>query len=126
LITARDIFSGPEPVAEKQTRMNRLDREKKTISRMIELFCRVHHRAGNVLCDDCARLLDYALERIDRCVHGQKKPACAKCSTRCASPAMRERIRRVMRFAGPRMIIAHPLLALLHVVDGLARKGKDG
>jgi len=32
---------------------------------------------------------------------------------------MRERIRAVMRYAGPRMLWRHPLLALLHLADGL-------
>jgi hypothetical protein len=31
---------------------------------------------------------------------------------------MRERVRGVMRYAGPRMIRRHPVLAVLHVLDG--------
>jgi hypothetical protein len=31
---------------------------------------------------------------------------------------MRERVRDVMRYAGPRMMWRHPWLALAHVVDG--------
>jgi hypothetical protein len=32
---------------------------------------------------------------------------------------MRDRIRKVMRFSGPRMLFLHPTLALLHLLDGL-------
>jgi hypothetical protein len=30
---------------------------------------------------------------------------------------MRQQIRAVMRYSGPRMIIRHPMLALAHLVD---------
>lgn len=106
--------------------MDRCSREKKTIRYMIGLYCRGRHRTGNALCNDCGRLLDYALQRIDRCPYGQNKPLCAKCFIHCSKPVMQERIRRVMRFAGPRMIVLHPLLALLHFMDGFAKKGKAG
>ncbi|MCL4190388.1 MAG: nitrous oxide-stimulated promoter family protein, partial [Thermoguttaceae bacterium] len=32
---------------------------------------------------------------------------------------MRERIRAVMRFSGPRMMLRHPLLALRHQIDSI-------
>jgi hypothetical protein len=35
----------------------------------------------------------------------------------CYRAQQRERIRRVMRYSGPRMLLAHPLLALLHLLD---------
>ncbi len=35
---------------------------------------------------------------------------------------MREKIRRVMRYAGPRMLLRHPVMALLHMVDGLRKE----
>jgi hypothetical protein len=31
---------------------------------------------------------------------------------------MRENIRKVMRYAGPRMIYHHPIMALRHLLDG--------
>jgi hypothetical protein len=34
---------------------------------------------------------------------------------------MRERIRTVMRYAGPRMALRHPLLALAHLLDSLRK-----
>jgi hypothetical protein len=37
---------------------------------------------------------------------------------------MREKIREVMQYAGPRMIWHHPLLAIGHMIDG--RKKEPG
>jgi hypothetical protein len=34
---------------------------------------------------------------------------------------MREKIKGVMRYAGPRMMYRHPVLAVLHVFDGLRK-----
>jgi hypothetical protein len=37
---------------------------------------------------------------------------------------MREQMRAVMRYSGPRMILAHPVMALRHVLDA-RRKAPD-
>ena len=35
---------------------------------------------------------------------------------------MREAIRVVMRYAGPRMLVRHPVLALGHTIDGVLHR----
>jgi hypothetical protein len=92
-------------------------REKKTVAVMIGMYCRAHHPGGRTPCAECSQLREYALRRIERCRFGSSKPVCAKCPVHCYAADQRERIRRVMRFAGPRMLLAHPLLALLHLRD---------
>jgi hypothetical protein len=39
---------------------------------------------------------------------------------------MRERIRAVMRYAGPRMSYRHPILTLFHFWDGHKKPPLDG
>ncbi len=96
----------------------RLRREKKTVLVMIRRYCRDHHGSPpRAFCPECRALRDYAFCRLDRCPFGSEKPTCAKCPIHCYKPAMRERIRAVMRYAGPRMAVRHPLLALLHLLD---------
>ena len=46
----------------------------------------------------------YARLRLEKCRYGADKPTCAKCTTHCYRPAMRERVRAVMRYSGPRML----------------------
>lgn len=103
----------------KSRPMTNLNAEKQTVELMIAIYCRRHHGTRHELCAECSELRDYALERINRCVHGAGKPVCAKCAVHCYKPGMRERIRRVMRFAGPRMLLCHPLLTLRHLLAGL-------
>lgn len=97
----------------------RFEREKETLQAMIRIYCRDLHQTGNTLCEGCQELQDYALTRLDKCTFGADKPKCADCPIHCYKPAMRERIRMVMRHAGPKMLVKHPMLALGHVVDGI-------
>ena len=100
------------------------DREKRTIGMMIEMYCvDLHHTKDFLnLCDECGKLLEYALKRLEKCPHQPDKPTCAQCATHCYQPRMRERILRVMRHSGPRMLFKHPLHAILHSIDGMKRK----
>jgi hypothetical protein len=113
----------------------RLAREVKTIAALIALYCRDHHSdeergpaapAGGGLCPECAGLLAYARLRLETCRYGADKPTCANCTTHCYQPAMRERVRVVMRYSGPRMLRRHPLLAVAHLIDGHKTPGEEG
>ncbi len=102
----------------------RLARERKTVAAMIRIYCRGQHGTRAGLCAECGELLAYAQERLERCRFGADKPTCANCPVHCYRPAMRERIRAVMRYAGPRMSYRHPVLTLYHFLDG-RRKGPE-
>lgn len=95
--------------------MNRIEQEKQTVERMIRLYCRRKEK-HSALCGDCTRLLEYAHKRLDTCRYGELKNTCKKCLTHCYSPTYREKIRVVMRYAGPRMILYHPFAALRHML----------
>ena len=87
---------------------------------MIGLYCRnKHHEAEGELCPECRSLLEYALHRLDNCRFGEAKQACTRCPLHCYAPHRRAHIRMVMRYAGPRMIWHHPVLALGHLWDFL-------
>ncbi len=96
----------------------RLTREARTIEAMIYLYCRDRHETRVGLCPECQELLDYARQRLDKCPFGEGKTTCANCRVHCYKPAMRERVRVVMRYAGPRMLARHPVLAVRHLLDG--------
>lgn len=99
-------------------RFIRRARELKTIAAMVRLYCRGHGHDGAPLCPECASLMQYATRRLERCVFGDAKPTCANCAVHCYSADMRERVRVVMRWAGPRMLLRHPVLAITHMLDG--------
>lgn len=96
----------------------RIEREMRTVTAMIQLYCREQHHSENSLCAECSALQDYAMRRLERCPFQEAKTTCAKCAVHCYTPAMREQIRIVMRYAGPRMLWKHPILAVQHLRDG--------
>ena len=91
-------------------------RELKTMDVMVRMYCRRHH-GDPLLCADCLALFDYAQRRLERCVFGDAKPTCAKCVVHCYTVEMREKVRKVMRWAGPRMLRQHPILGIAHLLD---------
>ncbi len=100
------------------TGFRRRGRELKTIAAMLRIYCRAHHHPqGAALCADCAAFYAYAHLRLQRCRFGEGKPACAQCTVHCYKPDRREEARRLMRWAGPRMALRHPLLTILHLID---------
>ena len=76
--------------------------------------CQVRH-GGPGLCGECRELLEYSLARLEHCKFGNAKTKCHKCPVHCYRPDMREKIRTVMRFSGPRMLLYHPLEALRYL-----------
>ena len=99
----------------------RTERDRTTILRMIGIYCRDHHAPteDGELCGACRNLRDYAWKRLERCPFGEEKPACSECTVHCYRPEMRDRVRQVMRYAGPRMLRHHPVSAVQHLVRKL-------
>lgn len=107
----------PEPIERKR------QREKRVVREMIGVYCRGHHgtKKGE-LCGTCAALAAYAEERSDKCPFMESKTFCSNCKVHCYKPDMREAIRQVMRYSGPRMLFHHPVMALRHVLESKAEK----
>lgn len=95
---------------------SRIAHEKKTVELMIRLYCRKKEK-NTILCASCEELLRYAHARLDRCPFGEKKGACKECKVHCYKPAMREQMRQVMRFSGPRMLLFAPWQAIRHLLN---------
>jgi hypothetical protein len=97
---------------------SRIEREKKTVTLMVNIYCRAKHHPEKVPCPDCRDLLSYAEKRLMRCPFQQEKPPCNTCPVHCYSPEKRKAIQEIMRFAGPKMFWRHPVPAILHFIDG--------
>lgn len=95
--------------------MGALATEFKTVTAMIKIYCKDHHQSEG-LCDECQALMEYAEVRLDRCPYGENKPTCNKCPIHCYKKAQKEQMRLVMRYAGPRMLLVHPILAVRHLL----------
>ncbi len=94
-------------------------KEQEVVELMIRLYCRGNHRSSgkNPLCPECQELLEYAKARSERCPFMENKTFCSNCKVHCYKPEMREKIRVVMRYSGPRMLLYRPGLALWHLIS---------
>jgi len=92
-------------------------REKKTVEAMVRIYCKNHHEGQGELCPERDELLEYAKMRLDRCPFQEKKTTCGKCLIHCYQPQMRAKVKKVIRHAGPRML-------LHHTIDGFKKPEK--
>ncbi|MCR4741436.1 MAG: nitrous oxide-stimulated promoter family protein [Treponema sp.] len=117
---------------ESQEIKSKRDDEEKTVTIMIQLYCRKVHKSPRAmkspvfLCNECKELLSYVSKKVQNCPYTAKgtKTFCSFCPTHCYSPQYREKIRQVMRFSGPRMLFYHPVKAVKHLKLTLKEKKK--
>jgi hypothetical protein len=108
-----------KPEKENSSDHPRIIREKKTMESMIKIYCKNHkHNMTKELCEECNQLLEYAKKRLNKCPFQENKTTCGKCPIHCYSTEKREEAKKVMRYAGPRMILHHPRMAIQHLLDG--------
>ena len=91
----------------------KIQREQRIVALMIDIYCR--KRLGLVETPpEYEELKAYACRRLERCRWQEAKPACKRCPTHCYAPAMRQKIREVMCWTGPRMLLYAPVAAIRH------------
>lgn len=90
--------------------------ELKTIDKMVGIYCQAHHTGHHErLCPECSSLLAYAQKRLEKCPYGEDKPVCSQCTIHCYPTKMREHIKQVMAYAGPRMLTRSPILTARYI-----------
>lgn len=98
-------------------------REREVVTQIIAVYCRGNHGTSRgQLCEECAALTEYAEKRIERCPLMATKTFCSRCKVHCYAKQQRQAIKDVMRYAGPRMLLHHPLMTIHHGLDTLAAK----
>jgi len=99
----------------------KIKKEKETVEKMIRLFCeKKHDQCRGTLCTECQSLLEYSHKRLENCQYQEDKPTCRKCPAHCYRPTMRDEIRRVMRFSGPRLALRAPVEWIRHQIHDRA------
>lgn len=92
----------------------RISKEKEIVQLMIKLYCDKKHECEEELCSECNELLEYAHKRLSYCKFGDDKSSCSRCPIHCYKKDMKEKIKEVMRFSGPRLIIYRPYEFIRH------------
>jgi hypothetical protein len=102
------------------TQDKHLARELVTITKMTEMYCSAHHGSSG-LCEECGEFVEYIAVRLKKCPYGEDKPTCAGCPIHCYKSARKVQGRAIMRYAGPRMLLRHPLMTITHKLDSLRK-----
>lgn len=98
------------------------EKEIEVVKLMIDVYCRGKHKHKGELCEECEELWQYAKQRREKCPFGDEKTFCSNCKIHCYKPSMREKISKVMRYSGPRMMFYHPIIAFRHVAETMKYK----
>ena len=98
--------------------MIKSDRGLGLVEFMIDLYYDKH------LAEDSERkpLKAYVAKKLANCPHGDAKPFCSSCKIHCYDDENRKRIKKVMKYAGPRMIFYAPVVALRHLLENKRRR----
>mgnify|MGYP006380488625 FL=1 len=105
-----------------KTSEQKREQEKYVVAEMIRIYCKGNHKIHKPLCPSCIELLKYCEARVNRCPMMETKTFCSACKVHCYKPQMREEIKKVMRYAGPKMITVHPILAIKHMIIMLKKR----
>ena len=111
-----------------------IEDEMRLVDSMIDLYAAAHRhdpsKSDSKLIEaavpDAEALKAYTHKRIEQCRYRgkQEKPFCNVCPVHCYKPEMRQQIRAVMRYRGPRMLFRPPILSLLHLIGTIRAKKK--
>lgn len=112
-----------ENILEKEIYRKR-EKEKKIVKLMILLYCKDHKHLESP-CESFSELIEYVNMRIDTCPFTETKTYCSNCKVHCYKKDMRDKIKEVMRYAGPRIIFSHPMITIDHMYQGLKHKYKE-
>ena len=98
--------------------IGRVEREKRVIKLMIEIYCHKQHQHKSLgLCEECQELLEYAHKRLNFCKFGDDKKFCSKCPIHCYKNDMKVKVKDVMKFSGPRLLFYKPDQLIKHIFE---------
>ena len=103
-----------QPQQSAATREANLDRDRATLEAIGSIYCKAHHgraasEAGSTLCSECAQVVDYAMARTKKCPNNHEGN-CKDCTIHCYAGEMRERVKAMMAYSAPRMLVRHPAM----------------
>lgn len=90
---------------------SRRELKKRVFEKMTILYCRGQKHPGSP-CEDCRTLIDYAFRRVELCPFEKDGTFCSSCKVHCFQDEMRENVKKVMRYSGPRIFLHHPILVM--------------
>ncbi|WP_350454473.1 nitrous oxide-stimulated promoter family protein [Slackia heliotrinireducens] len=91
----------------------RKDRDRRTLCAIGRIYCNGNHghveRDCDGLCPECRATVEATARRAEACPFGHEGN-CQDCPVHCQRGEDQVRVKRMMRYAAPRMALLHPLM----------------
>lgn len=96
-----------------------LGRDRATLEAIGAIYCKGHHGGaahgdGGSLCAECAEVVAYAMARTEKCPN-HHEGNCKDCTIHCYAGEMRDRVKAMMAYSAPRMLLRHPVMTVRHL-----------
>ncbi|MDY4787719.1 MAG: nitrous oxide-stimulated promoter family protein [Bacilli bacterium] len=95
----------------------KIEKEKRIVKLMIEIYAKKKMKLPLEQNNEMKDLLNYCYLRLSKCPFKDNKKFCSKCKIHCYKDEYRNKIKEVMRFSGPRLLIYHPILVIKHILE---------
>lgn len=93
--------------------MKRIDRDRRTLEAIGQIYCSGNHASAakdsGGMCSSCRDAIEGTLARTASCPNGHDSN-CQDCPIKCQRGDARARIRTIMAYAAPRMMLKHPIM----------------
>lgn len=88
---------------------------------LVQVMIRLYYKKHEAVDISEERMLAYVEKRLLFCRFGEQKTTCQRCPVHCYQPRYRQQMKQIMRYAGPRMLVRHPLVTIKHAYRGITR-----
>ncbi len=106
---------------------NKDAKDRATMEAIGCIYCRGNHdsaiRGADGMCPECRNAIEATLERAAACPYGHESN-CEDCRTHCQRGEAQQEIKRIMRYAAPRMVVRHPLMTATYLKRKLRSKAR--
>lgn len=109
--------------------MDKAREDRMTMEAIGRIYCRGNHKNRQCdqsgMCPECRLAIEETLERTATCPKGHVGN-CEDCDIHCQRGEAQENIKRIMRYAAPRMMFRHPLMAARYLRKKLTHRATLG
>ena len=90
--------------------VNKIDKDRRVLEAMGSIYCQGNHADAQKdeggMCPECRATIENTLSRAASCPYGHQD-----CKTHCQRGDAQIRIKAIMRYAAPKMMFRHPIMA---------------
>ena len=95
--------------------LDQLEKDRATVEAIGRIYCKRYHREASKdvsgLCESCRRAVDLTVDRAQACPNNHEEN-CEDCAIKCQRGDDQKRIKEIMRYSAPRMLVRHPLMTI--------------